>query len=136
MKETEAAYFAGIIDGEGTITLGHARNCKYRIPTVSFPSTSEELMTYFRKICGGTVVKKKTYKEHHLPSWECRLRYNGAIDFLREIIPYLKHSDKLYRAGMLVERYPEVTVRNGKYTPEQHQEKLKFENEFFHPSTS
>lgn len=136
MEATEAAYFAGIIDGEGTITLSHANNAKYRTPIVSFPSTSSTLIEYFKEVCGGTVVSKKTYKEHHLPSWECRLNYNVAISFLREILPYLKHAEKRRRASMLIEQYPAVTVRNGKYTPEQHRLKMQFEEEFFHLSTS
>lgn len=137
MKNTELAYFAGILDGEGTITLSrNYKDDKWRVPVISFPSTSIELINAFNKLFGGSVINKKTYQKHHKKSWECRLQYNRALNFIRLVRPYLLHSEKIRRADILLTRYKAVTPRNGKYNSEQTKLKKQFEYDFFHPSTS
>jgi hypothetical protein len=45
LSETEAAYVAGIIDGEGTITLTRTHRGEGRRPIVSISSTELPLLT-------------------------------------------------------------------------------------------
>jgi hypothetical protein len=136
MKNREKdIYAAGLIDGEGTITLTHIHSNTWRAPVVSFPSTSYELISFFYRNYAGWVITKKVYASQHSRSWEWRLTNNAALAFLNRISPYLKHDEKRHRTHLLLTRYKIVTPRNGKYTPERKIAKLEFERRFFHPST-
>ncbi|MGI8385235.1 LAGLIDADG family homing endonuclease [Robertmurraya sp. P23] len=44
MKEWEASYIAGIIDGEGSITLTRMHKGEFRRPCISISSTDRELL--------------------------------------------------------------------------------------------
>lgn len=131
----EVAYIAGIIDGEGTITL--TRNHKddpYRAPVVSCSSTTREILEFLQKQYGGSIASHKTYQEHHKPSWSWKIQYRAALQLCNDILPFLIEPTKRYRAQLLVEEYPLLTPRNGKYSIELRKQKLAFEDRFFHPS--
>lgn len=59
MTNEEAAYVAGIIDGEGTITLTRMHAKEYRRPVITVASTDLELLLYLKSLCGGYVTNKK-----------------------------------------------------------------------------
>ena len=82
MKKEDLYYTAGLMDGEGTITLTVINKGKYRAPSVSVTSTTPELLTYLKENFGGCVCKQKTYKEHHKPSNEWKVRYDAAYRFI------------------------------------------------------
>ena len=48
LSDTEAAYLAGIVDGEGTITLTRTHRGERRRPVVSISSTELSLLQYVR----------------------------------------------------------------------------------------
>lgn len=125
MKSTTAAYIAGILDGEGTITL--VKRNSHRYPIVSVSSTSKELLDFLRHEVGGTICNHKTYKDHHKQSWSWRLTSNNALNLLNDVIPFMLEKKKLYRANILLNEYKSVTPRNGKYTEELLNKKKDFE---------
>jgi len=130
-RNTLYAYVAGIIDGEGSISLTRNHNCKeFRYPSIHVPSTSYELMDLLKKEFGGWICTKKLYKENHKQSWSWSLSYNNAIQFLEKIHKYLVIKEKRRRANLIIQRYKEVTPRNGQYTPELYKAKKAFEKEF------
>lgn len=131
MKKEDLYYTAGLIDGEGTITLSKSHKNSHRAPVVSVSSTTPELLSYLKEIFGGHISKHKTYKEHHKPSWSWKLTYNHAYKFIEQLTPYLKEPDKKRRAQMILLNYKELTPRNGKYTSKMLAEKMKFEELFF-----
>lgn len=49
MLETEKAYIAGIIDGEGSIMLQKFHSNEFPAPCVSIASTSLELLEWIKK---------------------------------------------------------------------------------------
>ncbi|WP_261180560.1 LAGLIDADG family homing endonuclease [Anaerobacillus sp. CMMVII] len=59
MNNIEAAYLAGIIDGEGTITLTKMNNTHNRRQVISIASTDLELLTYVQELTGGCISNKK-----------------------------------------------------------------------------
>lgn len=124
------AYAAGILDGEGTITLTPSKG-KHRVPVVSIANTSLEILEFFKLNFGGTICSKRTSSDHHTPSFTWRLTYQRAIDFLELLLPYMLESKKRYRAELLISTYSSVTKRNGKYTPDELQQKISFEESFF-----
>lgn len=134
MSEVELAYLAGLIDGEGTITLCKPRaSSKYKVPQISMASTSYELIKIVADMTGiGHVSQKKKYQDHHSQSytWQCT-NSKQVIALLRALLPYLRESLKWKRAKKLVSEWSSVTQRNGKYAEEQEALKLRLESEFF-----
>lgn len=95
LSETEKAYLAGIIDGEGCITINR-RVAKGRAPVyalyVGIATTSPALKQWLEEHFPERVYIRKMTKmrEHHRQSYEFVLSGNRqVIVFLREIAPYL-----------------------------------------------
>ena len=60
MKDTEKAYIAGIIDGEGSIMLQRIHSNEHPSPCVSIASTTYELLEWIKNIIGkGMIIKIK-----------------------------------------------------------------------------
>lgn len=135
VEEKDCIYAAGLIDGEGTITLSrlHA-SCRFRAPVVSVSSTTRQLLEFLQVTFGGAICTHKTYKAHHKPHWSWRVARNDAINFLRNVSPHLKEPEKRRRAELLVHVYPKLTPRNGRYSETGLHQKIAFEDTFFHPS--
>jgi len=130
-KETSYAYAAGLIDGEGTITLGRERaSSEFRHPIVSIPSTTPELVEFMRQVFTGTISNKVSLTGH-TPSKTWRVCYGVAVEFLELTLPYLQEPEKVRRAQLLINEYRNLTPRNGKYSEEQRKKKLDFEKRFF-----
>ncbi len=125
------SYAAGLIDGEGSITLTKSRaSVPYRRPGVTVASTTRELVDFMKDNFGGSITKKKTYQAHHLPSYHWQVYNEGALRLLEQISNYLLEPKKKARAKYLLDQYKGVTPRNGKYTPAMKEAKLLFEEEF------
>jgi hypothetical protein len=130
------AYVAGLIDGEGTITLSRNNRCDvFRTPVVSMTSTTRELVDVVHSEYGGSVRTHKTYRTRHSDSYIWSVRHDRALAMLRRIAPYLRVPEKVHRAQLILDRYKVVTPRNGKYSDQLTCDKLEFEHLFFHPST-
>jgi len=136
VEDKDSIYAAGLVDGEGTITLSrlHAGD-RFRAPVVSLSSTTLELVEFLRSTFGGAICKHKTYKLHHKAHWSWRVVRNGALEFLQTVGPFLKEPEKSRRARLLIEIYPKLTPRNGRYSARGLEEKLAFEDRFLHPSS-
>lgn len=90
MSPTEAAYLAGLIDGEGSI-VAVKRNKKGRTTwRLQVSSTTPILLEWCIQTTGvGTIVTKKTTNPKHADSkwWQC---YSwNAMDILKQIAPYM-----------------------------------------------
>lgn len=132
MTDTEKAYIAGIIDGEGSISLTKQSSNQHPSPVVSVASTDLELLEWLQKTIGsGTIIKKKNYNPtRHKDSYTYSVIRNTAIDLLHDISPYLIIHKKHKRAKHIVENYRNVTLRNGRYNTEQLEAKQKFYVDF------
>ena len=128
MTETEKAYLAGIIDGEGSIMLIRLSKTTHPAPVLSVPSTTIELLHYIQKIIGfGKIIPKTNYnKEKHKDCYTFTLIRNQALDVIKEIYPYLIINTKRERARLLLTDYKRLTPRNGRYSPELLTEKEDF----------
>lgn len=132
-----SAYLAGLIDGEGTIGL--EKNYKSSDPEVFFrpyltvPSTTLEIVEWLRDQYSGCVVRKKTYRDHHLPSFVWKVDFGNCRTALTDARPFLLVPTKVHRANMIVDRYPLVVRRNGQYNDEQQDALRQFREEFYEP---
>jgi hypothetical protein len=97
LTETEKAYLAGLIDGEGCITIikskpaRKAKNPSYSLQ-VFINITDERVIRYCKEVTGvGSISfllvtkRKPTWKN----IWTWCLRKQDTYDFLVQILPYL-----------------------------------------------
>ncbi|MBT2727462.1 LAGLIDADG family homing endonuclease [Bacillus sp. ISL-75] len=133
MESWEAAYFAGIIDGEGSITLTRMHENENRRPCITVASTDKELLVYLRSLTEGTINSKKNYNpERHKDSYTLTIKKkDSVVTLLKKISPYLRVDKKRKRALWILENYDKVTPRNGKYNSLLLTKKIAFEDNFF-----
>jgi hypothetical protein len=131
LQNTEAAYIAGLIDGEGTITLSRRHRNENRQLVISISNNEKAILDYVLKVAGvGILTKKRKYAEHHSINFTYKVSNRQAYNLLHQILPYLK-SHKKDRAILVLDKYLRLTPRNGKYTPHLELERDNFITEFF-----
>ncbi|MCC6545330.1 MAG: LAGLIDADG family homing endonuclease [Nitrospirae bacterium] len=127
----EAAYIAGLIDGEGTISLSRKHRADNRQLVVSISNTERNLLNYVQETVGaGLITTKRTSRDNHTPSFTYSISNRQALDLLKQITPYLK-SYKFGRATLVIDNYVRLTPRNGRYTSNQIEERESFIQQFF-----
>ncbi|MDD9310353.1 hypothetical protein PUS82_03320 [Cytobacillus firmus] len=133
MESFEAAYIAGIIDGEVTITLTRMHASEHRRPCITIASTDKEMLVYLHTLTGGTIINKKNYKPGiHKNSFSLNIKQKEKVMFVLKLVsPYLRVDKKRNRALWILDNYDRVTPRNGKYDVEKLKLKILFEEDFF-----
>ena len=133
LTSIDKAYLAGIIDGEGSIMLTSFNKLKLPAPSVSISSTSLELLEWIKfKVGTGVISSKKNYNpDKHQDAYSYAIRYNSALELIFEIEPYLQIREKKQRAKLILSNYKKITVRNGRYTPDQLKAKDEFLKTFY-----
>lgn len=127
LRPEQAAYIAGLIDGEGSVTLSRKHRGENRQVCVSISSTEQPLLAYVLRHTGvGKITNKRATSPRHRPSQTYAVWNRHALDVLRQVFPYLQ-SYKRLRAALLLEHYMRLTPRNGKYTDELRAERKAFE---------
>jgi hypothetical protein len=130
LQPVDAAYLAGLIDGEGTVTLARRHANEHRQLVVSISSTERDLVEWALHVTSvGKITSKRTTSARHAPGLAYSVSNRQALDVLRQVAPYLR-SYKQRRACLALERYEVVTPRNGKYTDEMMTERETFVREF------
>ena len=126
LSPTDAAYIAGIIDGEGTISLTRRHKNENRQLEISVSNTEMNLLDYLLKTIGtGRITRKRTYSDKHTPSATYQVSNRQALSLLEQIQPFLL-TYKQYRARLVLRDYLRLTPRNGKYTEEMLTQREKF----------
>ena len=95
MNQTELAYTAGIVDGEGCLGIYLANNGENYKPTyyaiVTVVNTDKCLLQWLEKSYGGRVfqVRHKEEGKNWKPIWRWEIRTSEALQFLTAIYPFL-----------------------------------------------
>src|SRR5688572_4342082 len=111
-----AAYIAGLIDGEGTITLSRLHANENRRLVISIANTEIQLLEFVRKETGvGKITRKRRTSEFHTQSYCYSVTRQQALALLEQIFPFLQ-SYKRDRARLALDRYKALTPRNGRYS--------------------
>ena len=127
----ERSYTAGIIDGEGSITLTIKQKGGTRHLAIFVSNTDKTLLEYLQKIIGaGKIITKRIYKPQHRPAYTYAIYNRQALGILEQVIPYLR-TYKLKRAKIVLKRYISVTPRNGKYNNQLYKKRERFVQNFF-----
>lgn len=131
MRSVDAAYLAGLIDGEGTIALTRVHQGQNRQLVVTISSTELALLEWTKKTTGvGKITTKRTSSPHHSPGFTYCVANRQALAVLTQVHPYLR-SYKSLRSRLVIENYLKLTPRNGKYTPLLLEARRTFEQLFF-----
>jgi len=131
LKPIEIGYIAGLIDGEGTITLCRKHINEYRQLAVTIASTEHDLIKKILDIVGaGKITKKKPYKERHSEAYTYQIYNQQAINLLNQVHSNLQ-TYKRKRAKFVLENYNRLTPRNGRYSKELLAKKEEFVKSFF-----
>lgn len=127
----DAAYIAGLIDGEGSIHLTRRHKSDQRQLAVSISNTELAILRYVHSAVGaGKITSKVAYRKHHTPSYAYSVANRQALALLGQITPYLK-SYKAKRARLVLDDYVRLTPRNGKYSALLLKERATFIKAFF-----
>jgi len=130
LSPLDAGYLAGLIDGEGTITLSRRNLNKHRSLVVTVSNTELNILKHVQDITGvGKITNKRITKANHTPSFTYQVANRQALDILKQIADHLQ-SYKAHRAHLAIQDYTRLTPRNGRYTPAQLQERTQFIEKF------
>ncbi len=131
LSDTNAAYIAGVIDGEGTISLLRHHGGEQRRPVVSVANTDYALLQYLLLTIGaGRITNKRIAQLHHTPSGTFVIYSRQALALLEQVTPFLR-TYKRERAELLLHSYRALTPRNGRYTEPMLAARQAFEDRFF-----
>lgn len=94
MKEVEKAYLAGLIDGEGTVSIVRLRNrgpeSAHYVASVEISNTDTRMIDWIMVRLGGSVVvNRRKVVQGWKPVYRLGLRNKLAERIIREVLPYL-----------------------------------------------
>jgi hypothetical protein len=129
MTPCEAAWVAGIVDGEGTITIRskpYPGGYRYQVASISVPNTDTWMIARLVECTGiGRVGMnvRLSHKRKEIWRWQTDQRQAAAV--VRQLIPYLttKHDQALLLLEMQSLR------RHGKYRPGARERQLEIVDE-------
>lgn len=99
MEETDKAYIAGIIDGEGSIWMNKQVRGYGLILTVNM--TSKKTVNHLAKLWNTKLHTRGIPKGGRKPIWTVRLSGSQTKELLLQVLPYL--IDKRLRAELALE---------------------------------
>ena len=99
IEDTNLAYLAGTIDGEGSIFIAYVRKGKYVTPTVDITNTCKEMIDfaanishhlgifhYCQRVCRSRPKYIRSQRIIHRITWK---GYRSVTTLLKAILPYL-----------------------------------------------
>jgi hypothetical protein len=90
LSETDYAYLAGLIDGEGTISI-YLNSRGYYITQVSITQVNEPLIRWLQEMFGGNVHNvKNNNPAKHQERWKWQITSTLMREHLPRALPYLR----------------------------------------------
>jgi len=130
LSVAQAAYLAGLVDGEGTVTLTRRHVRERRQLVVSVCSTEPQLLQWILSaFCAGKITRKRVVSARHATAFTYSVSNRQALHLLAEIHPYLQ-SYKRERAALALDHYVRLTPRNGRYSEAIDRARQTFELQF------
>jgi len=97
MKDTNKAYTAGLVDGEGCITitrrkkrnLVYPNNNWYYEPQVIVANTDKRMMDFLVDLYGGWVAIPKKTRDYYKQDYHWKITGDNMRRLLRDVLSYL-----------------------------------------------
>jgi hypothetical protein len=106
------AYTAGLLDGEGSFTIGVSRNRRGRIAPsywlqVGITNTDRALLDWLLATFGGHISdnSRAPSKKNKRPCWAWRIMGCQAVPFLRAVAPYVRIKHKQLLLAIEFQQY-------------------------------
>ncbi len=84
---SDLAYCAGLMDGEGCITLTRDSESNYRL-RVKITSTEYSVLTWLQEHFGGSIILSRKETDNNKESWDWYCKTEDQVVFLFGILPY------------------------------------------------
>ncbi len=117
LTDTEKAYLAGIIDGEGCITVCKSSRYDNRVITVAVAMNDREAIDILFEHFGGCLFELKKQNPKWNDGWRWAVKQRKAKVVLEAVLPYLRIKDR--QAILALEFIASFTHIGGRATPEQ-----------------
>lgn len=105
VNEAERAYLAGILDGEGCVSLYWRRkSARYLTPSVQVLNTRRELIDWLQERWGGSIYQRPNNRPNYKPSWTWTIAGQLALKAIADARPYLVLKGP--QADLLLTRLP------------------------------
>lgn len=88
-SDTDLAWSAGIIDGEGCIRLMRHKSKKSLTAVVHVINTDARILVKLRDMFGGTVSATPRESDNYLPAWRWQVNAAHARSVARAVLPFL-----------------------------------------------
>jgi hypothetical protein len=116
LTKCSAAYIAGLVDADGTITVTRKHINENRHPAVTISNTDRHLLEFVLEAVGaGKITAKRRAAINHAPSFAFAIYNRQALQLIRQLRPFLQ-TYKAQRADLILSDYLKLTPRNGKYS--------------------
>ena len=70
LSESDAAYLAGLVDADGTVTVTRKHSNENRHPSLSISNTDLDLLKFVsEKVGAGKITSKRVVHQNHTPSF-------------------------------------------------------------------
>lgn len=109
MTEPQVAYFAGLLDGEGCISLAHRR--QYITPTLQIANTCRELLKWVQHwFTGGIYEIRNSRKDNRKQSYVWSIAGQKAQRAIKLALPYLLVKRRQAELVLGIKRFAAIHV--------------------------
>ena len=123
MEINDAAYLAGLFDGEGSIYFKKTRQKKHQRPgkpihnvmviRMEIAMTDKHVLEWVWETTGVGAFGPKKVQEGYKPQWRWRAAHRDALNVCKELWPFAQ--TKLHKIEQIIDYYePEDYLMNGK----------------------
>ena len=125
----DSAYIAGLIDGEGTITLTRKHANENRRVAITISCTERQILEFVLSCTdAGRITNMRRSRENHPPSFTYAIYNRQALTLLDQVTPFLRSYKKI-RSQLILDSCLKLTPRNGKYSEAILEERQVFEQQ-------
>ena len=113
MQPSEAAYLAGLFDGEGSVYFKKMKQIKHQRPgkpthnvmviRMEIAMTDKEVLEWVWETTGVGAFGPRKVKEGYKPQWRWRAAHRDALKVCKELWPYAQ--TKLHKIEQIIDYY-------------------------------
>jgi len=130
--DIEIGWLAGIIDGEGSVSMDPRNGSRY--PRISVPSTDIAILEKCQKITGyGSITPRHSRRSiKHSPTWQWRISGSRQVlDVLCLLHEHLTCPRKKARASFIIRHIDELCKIGGNYSLKELERRKELQTAFF-----